>query len=203
MARRVDFDVIADIVPPGARVLDVGCGEGELLEKLARERAVIARGLELSQAGVNAAVARGLSVVQGDADADLAFYPDDAFDVVIISMSIQATRRPLSVLKELLRIGRRAIVSLPNFGHWRVALSLLKEGRMPVTPALPASWHETENIHLCTLKDFAALAEEAGARVEQVIPIAGGKAQARVSAITPWVGWRAQDAVFVLGRANG
>ena len=164
---RVDHLLIADMVRPGARVLDVGCGDGALLQLLADRKAVDGRGVEISRERVNACVARGLSVIQGDADYDLADYPDDAFDYAILSLTIQATRHPKPVLEQLLRIGRRAIVSFPNFGHWQVRLKLLLTGRMPVTENLPESWYDTPNAHLCTIKDFADLCKVVGARVEQ------------------------------------
>src|SRR5262249_45178520 len=146
---RRDLEIIAELTPEGARVLDVGCGEGELLQLLSARRKARAHGLELSQAGVNASVARGLSVVQGDAARDLAFYPDDAFDLVVLSQTIQATHRPKRVLGELLRIGKQVIVSFPNFAHWRIRLGLLAGGRMPRSPSLPFAWYDTPNIHQC------------------------------------------------------
>ena len=136
---RIDLLVVADMVAPKSRVLDVGCGDGTLLRLLAEERGVDARGIELSQSGVNDCVAKGLSVIQGDADTDLADYPDDAFDYVILSQTLQATRRPRAVLEHMLRIGRHAIVSFPNFGHWRIRAQIALAGRMPVTKSLSAS----------------------------------------------------------------
>jgi methionine biosynthesis protein MetW len=168
---RPDLAAIAGMIPAGARVLDVGCGDGALLEYLVTARGVDGRGLELNQQNVNACVARGLSVVQGDADADLGDYPSGVFDVVILSQTIQATQRPRHVLDELLRIGKHTVVSFPNFGHWRVRLSLLVMGRMPVTRALKHGWHETPNIHLCTIADFVALAREMGAQIEQALEL--------------------------------
>ena len=166
-ALRPDLAAIADMIPARARVLDIGCGDGMLLEHLVRTKDVDGRGIELSQQNVNACVARGLSVVQGDADTDLGDYPSQIFDVVILSQTIQATRSPSKVLAHLIRIGRRAVVSLPNFGHWRIRLSLLIAGRMPQTRALEHSWHETPNIHLCTINDFVALARDSGAAIEK------------------------------------
>src|SRR5688500_4458609 len=136
---RVDLLVVAQMIEPGAKVLDVGCGDGELLRLLAETRGVDGRGIELSREGVNESVAKGLAVVQGDADTDLADYPDDAFDYVILSQTLQATRHPRRVLEHMLRIGRRAIVSFPNFGHWRVRQQLLFAGHMPRTDMLPYS----------------------------------------------------------------
>jgi len=168
---RPDLAAIAEMIPVGARVLDVGCGDGELLEFLIATKNVDGRGLELSQPNVNAAVARGLSVIQGDADTDLAEYPSQVFDVVILSQTIQATRNPRSVLGHLLRIGRRAAVSLPNFGHWRVRLKLLARGRMPRTETLSYDWYDTPNIHLCTIADFTGLASTCGARIEKALAL--------------------------------
>lgn len=168
---RPDLALVADMVSAGARVLDVGCGDGDLLAHLAQAKDVDGRGVELSQAGVNAGVARGLSVIQGDADTDLAAYPAQAFDYVILSQTIQATRNPRDVLEQLLRIGQRVIVSFPNFGHWQVRLKLLVTGRMPMTPALDEPWYRTPNIHLCTIRDFLALAHDLGADVERAIAI--------------------------------
>ena len=162
---------IADMIPPSTRVLDVGCGDGALLEHLVRTKNVDGRGIELSQVNVNACVARGLPVVQGDADTDLIDYPSQVFDIAILSQTIQATRSPSAVLRHLLRIGRRSVISLPNFGHWRVRLSLLARGRMPRTRALDYSWHDTPNIHLCTLTDFIMLAREEGATIERALAL--------------------------------
>ncbi len=157
------------MVEQGSRVIDVGCGDGTLLRILAETRDVDARGVELSQAGVNQCVARGLSVVQGDADTDLVNYPDGAFDYAILSQTIQATHRPRDVLEQLLRIGRRAIVSFPNFGHWRIRCQVMFTGRMPMTANLPVPWYETPNIHFCTIRDFLALCDELDAKVERSV----------------------------------
>jgi methionine biosynthesis protein MetW len=170
---RPDLQVIADMVQPGARVLDVGCGDGALLRWLVRNKGVDGRGVELSQAGVNSCVAQGLSVIQGDADTDLADYPAGAFDYVILSETLQATRNPRQVLTELMRIGGRAIVSFPNFGHWRVRWHLLFQGTMPVTQTLSQPWHATPNIHLCTIRDFEELAGELGLSIERFVTVDG------------------------------
>ncbi len=168
-ATRVDHLLIAEMVAPGSRVLDIGCGDGELLQLLADTKAVDARGVELSRERVNACVARGLSVIQGDADEDLADYPDQAFDYAILSLTIQATLRPREVLENLLRIGRRAIVSFPNFGHWRIRTDLLLWGRMPSTPNLPEPWYASPDSHLCTIRDFVELCEHLDTVVEEAV----------------------------------
>ena len=162
---RPDLAAIADMIRPGTRVLDVGCGDGALLEHLVRTKQVDGRGIELSQQNVNACVARGLSVMQGDADTDLSEYPSGAFDAVILSNTIQATEKPRAVLEHLLRIGRRTAVSLPNFGYWKVRAALMLQGRMPRTRNLDYSWFDTPNIHLCTLSDFLDLTQLCGAMV--------------------------------------
>ena len=166
---RADHLLIAEMVAPGSRVLDVGCGDGALLELLISEKNVDGRGVEISRDNVNACVARGLSVIQGDADQDLSGYPDKAFDYAILSLTIQATRQPKAVLDNLLRIGHRAIVSFPNFGHWKIRASLLLTGRMPRTPNLPETWFDSQDSHLCTIKDFSDLVALLDAKVEDAI----------------------------------
>jgi len=168
---RVDLLLIAEMVAPGSRVLDIGCGDGTLLRILAEKQGVDGRGIELSQAGVNSCVAQGLSVIQGDADTDLVYYPDLAFDYVILSQTIQATYSPRHVLEQLLRIGKRAVVSFPNFGHWRVRTKLLFDGHMPRTEYLPDRWYDTPNIHLCTINDFTDLCRDAGAKIERAVAL--------------------------------
>ena len=197
-ALRPDLAAIAEMIPHGARVLDVGCGDGALLEHLTATKKVDGRGLELSQQNVNACVTRGLAVIQGDADTDLHEYPSQVFDFVILSQTIQATRSPKSVLGHLLRIGKHTAVSLPNFGHWRVRLSLLSCGRMPRTHALDYEWYDTPNIHLCTIADFAALAEKAGAEIEYALALSenGRTRPMRVGAWSPNV--LAEGAIFLL-----
>ena len=157
---RQDFLVINDMVTNNSKVLDVGCDDGSLLKMLQESKNVDARGIEISAEGVNTCLAKGLSVVQGDANLDLEMYPENSFDFVILSKTLQSMIEPKKTLEELLRIGKNAIVSIPNFAHWKVRLYLLLHGRMPVTPSLPDTWYNTENIHLCTINDFINLCEE-------------------------------------------
>ena len=199
-APRVDLEVVAGLIVPGSRVLDVGSGDGELLELLQDTKQVDGRGLELSQRGVNECVARGLSVIQGDADTDLADYPDDAFDYVILSQTLQATRQPRVVLEHMLRIGRNAIVSFPNFGHWSVRMQLLFEGHMPRTDILPYSWYDTPNIHHCTIKDFVQLCQTVGISIDKAVALNAWGSPLRLNA--PWWFWNlfGQQGVFLLSR---
>jgi methionine biosynthesis protein MetW len=194
MALRPDLAIIADAVPAGARVLDVGCGDGELMVAL-RGKGVDARGLEIDPANVTAAIARGQSVVQGDANRDLADYPDDAFDYAILSQTLQTTERPDRVVDELLRIAPRAFVSFPNFAHWRVRLALLWSGRMPVTRLLPVAWYETPNIHHVTVSDFRDLVRAKGIKVERVWHLSGDRPTSDAAA-----SWRAEHAIFLISR---
>ena len=195
MSLRPDLALIAAHVQPGARVLDVGCGDGALMAVLRDTRQVDARGLELDQHNVAECVARGLSVIQGDADADLAYYPDASFDYAILSQTLQTTKRPDLVLGELLRVGRKAFVSFPNFAHWRVRASLLWGGRMPVTRLLPVAWYETPNIHHVTVRDFRALVADQGYRLEGEWFLSGDHAISPAAAA-----WRAEHAVFLLSK---
>ena len=197
---RVDLLLIAEMVTPGTRVLDVGCGDGTLLRLLAEKRGVDGRGIELSQAGVNSCVAQGLAVIQGDADTDLVYYPDLAFDYAILSQTIQATYSPRDVLKQLLRIGRRAVVSFPNFGHWRVRTGLIFNGKMPTTDNLPDRWYDTPNIHLCTIKDFLDLCKDVGAKVERAHALNAYGSKMGVSMPLFMQNLFGEQAVFLLSR---
>ena len=193
---------IADIVEASSRVLDVGCGDGALLEYLARTKNVDARGIELSQAGVNASVARGLSVIQGDADTDLTEYPARAIDFAILSQTIQATRQPKIVLQQLLRIGRSVIVSFPNFGFWKVRLKLALSGRMPLTGTLTHPWYETPNIHLCTIADFVALARELDAHIDRALAVDESGDVRPLAAPGYWDNLTAEGAIFLLSHPD-
>ncbi len=197
---RVDLLLIAEMVAPGSRVLDIGCGDGTLLRLLAERRSVDGRGVELSQAGVNSCVAQGLAVIQGDADTDLVYYPDLAFDYAILSQTIQATHSPRHVLEQLLRIGKRAIVSFPNFGHWRVRSQLLIGGRMPKTDNLPDRWYDTPNSHLCTINDFLGLCGDIGAKVERAVALNAYGRKMGVSMPFFMQNLFGEQAVFLLSR---
>ncbi len=165
---RADLDVIASLVPAGARVLDLGCGDGSLLEELER-RGADGLGIEISDDGVMACLQRGVPVLQGDIDEGLGDIADDAFDLVIMSLTLQAVRHPALVLREMSRVARQSIVSFPNFAHWRLRAQLAANGRMPVSPLLPYAWYETPNIRLCSIRDFEALAHAEGFEVERRI----------------------------------
>jgi methionine biosynthesis protein MetW len=170
---RRDYEIIGEIVTPGSKVLDLGCGEAELLAWLAEHKNVQARGIEQNGGKVMKAIARGVSVYQGDLENSLHDYPDQAFDYVILSQTLQQTLRPLLVLKELLRVGRRVIVGFPNFGHWRVRLSHLWSGRAPRTGLFPFEWYDSPNLHFLTIKDFEALVDVQAWTVEKRIFLAG------------------------------
>ena len=169
--KRIDLELITSLVDKKIRVLDVGCGNGELLQSLKTKNDVIGQGLELKQERVNQCVEKGLSAIQGDADKDLSLYPDQSFDCVILSQTIQATGDPKLILKELIRIGKKAIVSIPNFGYWKVRLSLGINGRMPRTKKLIYNWYDTPNIHLCTILDFINLCNELNIQIEKTITL--------------------------------
>ena len=193
LAERPDFHVIGEIVEPGSRVLDLGCGEGELLAWLLENKRVLARGVEIAPAQVRRAIARGVSVYQGDIDEGLADYPDKAFDYVILSQTLQETRSPLQVLREMLRVGRRAIISFPNFGHWKVRAAMLVNGQAPKTKLFPYNWYNSPNIHFLSINDFEDLCREHKFPIERRYFLAGAR---HIQAFPNLI---AQTAVFLLG----
>lgn len=176
---RYDLEIIASLIKPNSKVLDIGCGDGELLEFLKKTKNVDARGLEISQTQVSQALMRGISAIQGDAENDLTFYPNRNFDFAILSQTIQATQRPKEILEEMLRIAEFAIVSLPNFAHFKNRFHLLCQGSMPVNKNIPFEWFETPNIHFCSIKDFEKLCKDLGFSIKKKIfltakhPLAG------------------------------
>ena len=162
-----DFKIIADLIPANSSVIDVGCNDGSLLEFLKKEKDINGRGMEIDQQKVQLCLSKGISVIEGDADLDLYDYPDNLFDYSILTYTLQATKSPKNVLSELVRISSKAIISFPNFGHWKIATSLLINRKMPISEKLSYSWHETPNLHFCTINDFIDLCEEAGIRIEK------------------------------------
>ncbi|MBX7197985.1 MAG: methionine biosynthesis protein MetW [Rhodospirillaceae bacterium] len=197
---RVDLQQVADLVPPGSRVLDIGCGDGTLLAYLTAFKKVDGRGLELSMARVRAAVSQGLPVIQGNLENDLKDYPAGAFDYAILSQTLQATHNPAAVVEDMLRIARRAIVSFPNFGHWQVRMSVMFGGRMPVTPTLADSWFDTPNIHLCTILDFIDLCRAMGVRIEESFALDGAGRKRDFAATSGIANLLSEQALFVLAR---
>jgi methionine biosynthesis protein MetW len=191
--QRPDFSVIGEIIQPGTRVLDLGCGEGELLAWLVEHKRIQARGVEISSAQVRKAIGRGVSVYQGDIDEGLADYPDKAFDYVILSQTLQETLSPLKVLQEMQRVGKHAIVSFPNFGHWSVRASMLVNGQAPKTKMFPYNWYNSPNIHFLSINDFEDLCREQSFPVKQRYFLAGS------SRINAFPNLMAQTAVFLLG----
>lgn len=194
---RSDYAIIGEIVEPGSKVLDLGCGEAELLWWLAQNKHVDGRGVEISGPKVQRAIARGVSVFQCDIDEGLADYPDGSFDYVILSQTLQETRQPRQVLREMLRVGRRAIVAFPNFGHWRVRASMLRRGRAPRTKLFPYEWYDSPNIHFLTVEDFEDLASQEKVTIERRYFLSGHRRVSRSPNLM------AEVAVYLVSRANG
>mgnify|MGYP001416777284 FL=1 len=196
--KRIDLELITSLVDKETRVLDIGCGNGELLESLKRKRKVIGQGLELKQERVNQCVAKGLSAIQGDADKDLGLYPNQSFDCVILSQTIQATGQPKLILGELIRIGKKAIVSIPNFGYWKIRLSLAINGKMPITKKLSHNWHDTPNIHLCTILDFINLCKELNIKIEKTIILSSKKTKSYNGTPNKLSNLISEEAIFLI-----
>ena len=166
-----EFKVIASLLPDNIRVLDVGCGDGSLMDLLIKEKNIKARGLEINKENVKKCISKGLSVIEGNAETELHQFPDQSFDFAVLSQTLQAFYSPENVLKDLLRIGKSVIVSIPNFGYWKVRISLLAFGSMPVTKTLPDTWYNTPNLHLCTIKDLFKFCLEKNINMDKVVGI--------------------------------
>ena len=197
-----EFKVIADLLPNNSRVLDIGCGDGSLMNFLVKEKNIETRGLELDQNNVQECLNKGLTVIQGNAETELYQFPNQSFDYVVLSQTLQAFYKPDKVLNELLRIGRHAIVSFPNFGYWRVLYDLLVKGRSPISEKLPYIWCDSPNIRFCTMTDFVTLAEDMGFVIDRVVSIDhSGRATSRLS-VGRWTNWFAEEAIYLLSRQN-
>ena len=195
---RKDLNLIADLVENNSKVIDVGCGNGELINFLSKNKNTKTQGLEINQKKVNQCVAKGLSVIQGDADKDLGLYPDNSFDYVILSQTIQATIEPKKILIELTRIGKKVIVSIPNFGFWKVRLDLLFKGKMPITSKLNSTWFETVNIHLCTISDFIDLSDQLNLEIKQTVTISSNKQKQFFGKPNKYENIFAEEAIFLI-----
>ncbi len=166
-----EFKIISDLIIRDSHVLDVGCGDGVLMEFLIKEKKVNIRGIEISKTKVQNCIAKGLTIIEGNAEEDLKQFPDKSFDYVVLSQTLQAFLNPEKVINELLRIGKQAIVTIPNFGYWKIRLHLLLKGTMPVTRTLPDEWYNTPNIHLCTIKDFVFFSESKNFKLSKSIAL--------------------------------
>ena len=195
---RTDLELITSLVDKEARILDVGCGYGELLKSLKNKKNVKGQGLELKQERVNKCVAKGLSAIQGNADSDLSLYPDQSFDCVILSQTIQATNNPKNILIELIRIGRKAIISIPNFGYWKVRLGFATYGKMPITEKLSNNWYDTPNIHLCSILDFVDLCRELNIKIEKTIVLNSNNIKSFNGAPNSWSNFFGEEAIFLI-----
>ena len=195
---RKDLNLIADLVDNNSKVIDVGCGNGELINFLSKNKNAKTQGLEINQKKVNKCVAKGLSVIQGDADKDLGLYPENSFDYVILSQTIQATIEPKKILIELTRIGKKVIVSIPNFGFWKVRLDLLFNGKMPITSKLNSTWFETVNIHLCTISDFIDLSDQLNLEIKQTVTISSNKQKQFFGKPNKYENIFAEEAIFLI-----
>ena len=191
-------ELLLEQVDDGSRVIDLGCGDGRLLDRLRSERGCRVLGVELGEAEVTAVIGRGLSVIRADLDQGLGDIPDDSFDTPVLSQTLQQVQRPTTVLREMLRVARRALVVVPNFGHWRIRLKVIQQGRAPVTDSLPYEWYDTPNLHVCSMHDIRDLVEQLGMKVVREIPIIGGRPAERAW----WANLRADCAMYVLERAN-
>lgn len=204
---RIDHDIILDLVPRGAKVLDLGCGDGSLLEKLVRTKDVRGSGIEISDEGVRACIEKGLAVMQGDIDLGLTDWPDQSFDYIILNQTLQAVMKPEMVLREMLRVGRKAVMGFPNFAYWKMRMYLLLYGRMPKTKFLAYEWFNTPNIHFCSIKDFDEYCEKYGLRVERRIYLSIDRGGRVLQGILPNL--FAETAVYLLskgaevGKGNG
>ena len=190
--------LLLEQVDEGSRVIDLGCGDGRLLDRLRSERGCRVLGVELGEAEVTAVIGRGLSVIRADLDQGLGDIPDDSFDTAVLSQTLQQVQRPTTVLREMVRVARRALVVVPNFGHWRIRLKVIQQGRAPVTDSLPYEWYDTPNLHVCSMHDIRDLVEQLGMKVVREIPIIGGRPAERAW----WANLRADCAMYVLERAN-
>ena len=195
---RTDLELITSLVDKEARILDVGCGNGELLKSLKNKKNVKGQGLELKQERVNKCVAKGLSAIQGNADSDLSLYPDQSFDCVILSQTIQATNNPKNILIELIRIGKKAIISIPNFGYWKVRLGFATYGKMPITEKLSNNWYDTPNIHLCSILDFVDLCRELNIKIEKTIVLNSNNIKSFNGAPNSWSNFFGEEAIFLI-----
>ena len=193
---RIDHSVILDLIPAGTKVLDLGCGDGSLLVKLVRQKGVTGRGIEISEEGVRACIAKGLTVMQGDIDKGLRDYPDNSFDYVVLNQTLQAVKKPDVVLSEILRVGKKGIVGFPNFAYWKMRFYLFTYGRMPKTEFLPYEWYNTPNIHFCSIQDFREYCAKNGVRIERTVYLTADRGGRILRGIRP--NMFAENAVYLL-----